>query len=307
MRMKKLILGSLLTLISFTLTAQQDAMISQYMFNGLFLNPGYAGTHPYLSTTALHRTQWVNFEGAPQTSSFAIDGPVQKDKMGLGLLIVNDRIGVTQQTDIYANYSYKVKVANGHLAFGLKAGASAYSARLSELTVWEEDETFAGNRSSHWLPKFGFGTYFYSEKAYAGISIPTLVAYDPGKDFKFDIEASTHLRRHYFFNAGYVLNVNPIMKLKPSVLVKYVSAAPTQVEFNMNALLYDVLWIGASYRTGDAIAAIGEYQITPRLRVGYTYDFTTSIMNKYSNGTHEIVIGYDFRSEKIKMKNPRYF
>lgn len=305
--MKKLILGSLLTLISLTLTAQQDAMISQYMFNGLFLNPGYAGSHPYLSTTALHRTQWVNFEGAPQTSSFAIDGPLNKDKMGLGLIIVNDRIGVTQQTDIYANYAYKLKVGNGHLAFGLKAGASAYSARLSALTVWDEDQTFASNLNSHWLPKFGFGTYFYSERAYAGFSIPTLVAYDSGRDFKLDLEQSTHLRRHYFLNAGYVLDVNPLIKLKPSVLVKYVSAAPVQVELNMNALLYDVLWIGASYRSGDAIAAIGEYQITPRLRVGYTYDFTTSIMNRYSNGTHEIVIGYDFRSEKIKMKNPRYF
>lgn len=305
--MKKLILGSLLTLISLTLTAQQDAMISQYMFNGLFLNPAYAGSHPYFGTTAMHRTQWVGFEGAPRTSSFAIDGPIQKDKMGLGLLIVNDKIGVTQQTDIYANYSYKIKLGNGNLAFGLKAGASSYSANLSDLTVWDEDETFAGDRNSRWLPKFGFGTYFYSEKAYAGLSIPTLVTYDPGNHFSFDINGSTQFRRHYFLNAGYVFTINPMVKLKPSMLVKYVAAAPVQAEFNLNALLCDALWVGASYRTGDAIAAIGEYQVTPRLRVGYTYDFTTSIMNKYSHGTHEIVIGYDFRSEKIKMKNPRYF
>lgn len=306
--MKKAILGSLLTLFISTVSAQQDAMVSQYMFNGLFLNPGYAGSHPYFSSTAMHRTQWVNFEGAPRTSSLAIDGPLQKDKMGLGLLIVNDKIGVTQQTDIYANYAYKIKVAEGNLAFGLKAGVSAYCARLSDLTVWDEaDGAFAGDRSSRWLPKFGFGAYYYSQKAYAGFSIPTLVAYDPGRDFSFDIEKSASLRRHYYFNTGYVIDISPLVKLKPSLLVKYVSAAPVQADLNMNVLLYDALWLGASYRTGDAIAAIGEYQVTPRLRIGYTYDFTTSIMNRYSNGTHEIIIGYDLRNEKVKMKTPRYF
>jgi type IX secretion system PorP/SprF family membrane protein len=307
--MKRLILGCLLILTSLAAKAQQDAMISQYMFNGLFLNPAYAGTHDYFSSTAMHRTQWVSFEGAPRTCSFAIDGPVQKDKMGLGFMVVNDKIGVTDQTDIYANYSYKIRMGEGHLAFGLKGGVSAYHARLSALTVWDEaDETFAADKSSKWMPKFGFGTYYYTGRAYAGFSIPTLLAYDPGKNFNIDLEQSTNLRRHYYLNGGYVFDINKDVKLKPSFLVKYVPAAPVQGEFNLNVLLYDAVWVGASYRTGDAIAAIGEYQITPRLRVGYTYDFTTSIMNKYSNGTHEIVIGYDFRNpDKVKVKTPRYF
>lgn len=307
--MKKLILGCLFIVASLRLTAQQDAMISQYMFNGLFLNPAYSGSHPYLSTSVLHRSQWVRFEGAPNTSSFAIDGPLAKDKMGLGLLVVNDKIGVTEQTDIYANYAYKLQLGTGKLAFGLKAGASSYSSRLSELTVWDEtDQMFASDVSSKWLPKFGFGTYYYTSRGFAGFSIPTLVAYDPDRDFKFDVEKSANLRRHYYFNAGYVIDVSPMLKLKPTVLAKYVKAAPFQAEFNLNALLYDAVWLGASYRTGDAIVAIGEYQVTSRLRIGYTYDFTTSIMNRHSAGTHEIMIGYDFRSgEKAKTKTPRFF
>lgn len=306
--MKKLVLIVSMYLMIHNTQAQQEAMFSQYMFNGLFLNPGYTGSHPYLSSTVMHRDQWVKFEGAPKTSSVSIDAPVAGNKMGLGFLLVHDKIGVTDQTDLFVNYSYKVKAGNGNVSFGVKGGASQQSARLSSLTVWDEnDNVFAGDKTTKWVPKFGFGTYYSTNTFYAGFAIPTLLAYDADRKFMLDPEAAADVRKHYFFNAGYVITLTQEVKVKPSFLVKYVKAAPVQADLNVNFLLHDVLWIGTSYRTGDAVVAMVEFQATKNIRIGYGYDFTTSEMNRYSKGTHEIMIGYDLHSESIKVKTPRFF
>ena len=306
--MKKIILTAMVVITSISLKAQQDAMISQYMFNGVFLNPAYSGTHQYFSSTAMHRSQWIKFEGAPVTGSLAIDGPIHNNKMGIGFLLVHDQIGVSTQTDLFANYSYKIKAGNGKLAFGAKAGASQYCAKLTSLTVWDEnDEIFGADKSSCWIPKFGFGTYYYTNRMYVGFSIPTLIAYDQTKEFSFDVERSSNIRKHYYLNGGYVMDMGSSVKFKPSILVKYVPSAPVEADLNAHFLFNNVLWIGATYRTGDAVIGLIEYQINKNLRVGYAYDYAVSIMNQYSRGTHEIMIGYDFLPDKIKVKTPRFF
>lgn len=307
--MKKisLILFSLLTLSK--AFAQQDPMISQYMFNGLFLNPAYAGSHKYYTSSLLHRTQWVNFPGAPKTLLLAVDGiaPTKSDNMGLGLIVAHDRIGATEQTDIYANYAYQLKLKTGKLAFGLKAGVSNYVFKSSNLTVWDaDDDVFSGRRTA-WLPKFGFGIYYFCEKWYAGLSIPTLVAYDPNHAFSFDVNTGSFLNRHYYAYGGYVFKLNEDFNLKPSVLIKYLPAAPVEADINLNLLYKNHFWIGASYRSMDAVVFMVEYQTNTRFRVGYAFDLTTSKIRKYSAGTHEIMIGYDFGKTVIKEKTTRYF
>jgi type IX secretion system PorP/SprF family membrane protein len=297
----------ILALVQVKLWSQQDLIVSQYMFNGLFLNPAYAGSHKYISSSLLHRTQWVNFSGAPRTALFAIDGELPAKNMGLGLILANDRIGATEQTDIYANYSYQLKLGEGKLAFGLKAGASNYIFRGNNLTVWDaNDEVFAPKRTA-WLPKVGSGLYYYTDTWYAGFSVPTLIAYDANQSFSFDVNSATFLRRHYYLNGGYVFTLNDQLKLKPSLLVKYIPSAPVQADINLNMLYKDMFWIGASYRTGDAVTFMVEYQTNFRFRVGYAYDMTTSRLRNYSAGTHEIMIGYDFGKDLMKVKTPRYF
>ena len=289
--------------------AQQDVMVSQYMFNGLFLNPAYAGSHKYVSSSLLHRTQWVGFSGAPKTLLFAVDGlvPTTSENMGLGLIVSNDRIGSTEQTDIYGNYSYHLKLGKGKLSFGLKAGVSNYGFRSTNMLVWDaNDELFTGKRSV-WLPKFGTGAYYFCEKWYAGISIPTIVGYDPNHSFNIDVNKGTFLNRHYYLTGGYVFKLNDEFKLKPSTLIKYVPSAPLEVDINANLLYKDMIWLGASYRTNDAVTVMVEYQTNTRFRVGYAYDFTTSKIRNYSSGTHEIMLGYDFGKDLIKVKTPRYF
>lgn len=305
--MKKLIVFiALLTAIP--ALAQQEIMVSQYMFNGLFLNPAYSGTHPYFRTSMLYRTQWVNFDGAPETQILAVDGPVSKEKMGVGMIISHDKIGVTDETNIFGNYSYKLKFEKSTLCFGIKAGVSSYKARLTSLSYWDrDDQVFNQDINRSLIPKFGFGAFYYGEHFYAGLSVPTLLAYDRDYNFNFDLEKASYFKRNYFLNGGYVFDIDESFKLKPSFLVKYLPYAPAQLDVNVSTMYRNMITLGFSYRTGDAVTGILEYQANQRFRVGYAFDYTTSTIRNYSSGTHEIMIGYDFGKEVTKMKTPRFF
>lgn len=306
--MKKILLITSLALSSLFVSAQQEVMVSQYMFNGLFINPAYTGSHKYFSSTLLHRNQWVSFPGAPKTFLVSADGPIASDKMGLGFIIANDKIGVTSQTDINLNYSYKLKLGSGKLAFGLKGGISNYSVNTEELKVWDdEDAVLVDDSKSDFLPKFGFGMYYYSAKWYAGVSIPTLLAYENGNSFSLNIDQSSFLRKHFLINGGYVFDVSNKVKFKPSTLIKYEKSAPVEVDINFSVFYDETIWLGISYRTNDAIVGIIEYQANKRFRVGYSYDFTLSEIGNYSSGSHEIMIGYDFGKDLINVKTPRFF
>ena len=278
------------------------------MFNGLFINPAYAGSHKYFSSSLLYRNQWVSYPGAPKTFLVAGDGPIANNKMGLGFIIAHDKIGVTSQTDINLNYSYNIKLSAGKLAFGLKGGVSNYSVNTDELKVWDTDDaTLNDDSQSEFIPKFGFGMYYHSERWYAGVSIPTLLAYENGNSFSMNIDQSSFLRKHFLINGGYVFNLNDKLKLKPSTLIKYVQSAPVEADINCSILYDETIWLGVSYRTNDAIVGIIEYQANKRFRIGYSYDFTLTEIGDYSSGSHEIMIGYDFGKDLVNVKTPRFF
>jgi type IX secretion system PorP/SprF family membrane protein len=297
--MKKVVLAIGVMICSLGLHAQQEVMVSQYMFNGLFLNPAYAGSHDFANVSALHRSQWVNFDGAPRSNLFAIDAPIANQSMGLGLLVINDRIGLLGNTDIMANYSYHVKLGPGKLSFGLRAGISNETFNRDGLVNVDVNDPLYQNNESFWVPKFGFGSYYYTDRFYAGISIPTLYAASGANMREYT--------QHFFFNTGYVFDLSSNVKFKPSTLIKYEPSAPLQADINANFLFMDRFWLGASYRTGDAIIGIVEFQITQNLRIGYAYDATTTPIRNYSGGSHEIMLGYDFGSKITKVRNPRLF
>lgn len=287
---------------------QQDPMISQYMFNGLFLNPAYAGSHKYFESTLLYRKQWVNFVGAPQSILAAVDGPLQNNKMGVGLILMNDKIGVTNQTDILANYSYNVKVGEGKLAFGIKAGISQFKASVTDLVYWDAaDPVYVSNIQSKVIPRFGTGAYYYQNKWYAGVSVPTLLAYDNSYKFSANINDASNLRRHLLITGGYVFTLSDNWKLKPSALIKYTHAAPVEIDINANVMYKEMIWLGVSFRSGDSFVGLLEYQANDRFRIGYAHDFTITRIRNYSTGTHEIMVGYDFGKDFAKVKTPRYF
>lgn len=305
--MKKYLIIAILAIMGFQASAQQDAMLSQYMFNTMFINPAYAGSNNYWSTSLLYRAQWLQFDGSPRTQLLSIDGPLAQGKMGIGGIIMHDKIGVTNETDVLANYSYKIKFDNSSFAFGAKAGFSIYSAKFSDLVYWDSsDPIYFNNQTGFMVPKFGFGMYYYSEKYFAGISIPTLVAWDKDNNFAIDIDRSSFLRRHFYLNGGYVFTLNDNFKLKPTLLVKYVEAAPVQGDLNVTCIYKNVFKAGIAYRSNDALVGIVEYVANQKFRVGYAFDLTLTDIKSHSRGSHEIMIGFDF-GKGLETKTPRIF
>lgn len=290
-------------------SAQQDVMISQYMFNNLFLNPAYAGINGHFTSTLLHRNQWAQLEGAPRTSILGADGSLSDGKMGLGFTLKHDEIGVTRDIEIGTQYAYHMRLStSSRLSFGIKGAVSIYSSQLTSLTTWDQgDPTFQNDVSNAAVSKFGMGVIWSSARTYAGISIPTLVSNDGSISSQLAGQDGELFSQHYYLNAGHVLMVSDHVALKPSVLIKYEQAAPVDVDVNINMLYKQRFWLGAGWRAGDALVAMLEYQVLPELRFGYAYDMTTSLLRNYSNGSHEIMIGFDMAKEQVKLRNPRYF
>lgn len=277
-------------------SAQQDAMYSMYMFNGLAVNPAYAGSRERASITALYRHQWTGLEGAPKTFVISGHAPLLNDKIGLGASISSDNISIFHLISVNLDYAYRIRIRKGKLALGVNVTLNNHRARWNDLTLNDQnDAAFADNKKSVINPNFGFGAYYYSDRFYVGASVPHLLNSSLDKNFKLEgTEAVARQWRHYFFTAGVMINFGRNVKFKPSVLFKYVQNAPFQADINAAILLKEALWIGASYRTGDAVVVMIEYMFAKNFRAGYAYDITLTDLRKYSSGTHEVMIGYEF-------------
>jgi type IX secretion system PorP/SprF family membrane protein len=296
------LLGSILA--CGTALGQQQAMFTQYMFNGLAINPAYAGSHRTLSATALARIQWAGVDGAPVTQTLSVHGPISNRRVGLGLLVLHDEIGVTKQTGAYGAFSYRIPFQNqGQLSFGIQGGFSSYNARFS--LVSEIDPTFTGVDIKELQPNFGAGVFYSTKLFYVGFSVPQLVqnTFD-----KYNPDSDAKLLRHYFLTSGYVFQLDNDLMLKPSILIKAVSGAPVQFDFNMSLLMKERLWVGLSWRSFDSVDALFQLQLTERLQFGYAYDFaTTSDMRRINAGSHEFMLNYRVVKRGSRIKTPRYF
>lgn len=287
--------------------AQQDPMFTQYMFNTLSINPAYAGSADAMAFTAIHRSQWVDFEGAPQTQTLSFHTPLKKESISIGASVINDSHGPVKQTGFYADASYRIFFDNAKLAFGLKAGMNLFSANLLDLNPLAEDDlAFASNISGKGLPNFGFGMMYYSKRWYVGLSSPKLLQNKilDGElpDFKNNTE-----KQHMFLIAGMVFDLSNYTKFKPTVLFKAVNGAPPGMDVTANFLFYDKLWVGAMYRWQDAAGLLLQYEINNKWKFGYSYDYTLSELSKYSAGSHELMIGVDIGRKFGGDISPRYF
>ncbi|WP_143310581.1 PorP/SprF family type IX secretion system membrane protein [Chitinophaga vietnamensis] len=289
--------------------AQQDAMFTQYMFNPLAVNPAYAGSRNVLSLTALYRDQWVGLKGAPKTFTFSADMPTWNNKLGLGIMAFNDQIGVTKSTGFFGVYTYRIRFSNsGTLAIGLQGGVTNYKADLTQVSLIDQNDHVFANNINSFLPTFGAGVYYNTDKFYVGFSAPNIIKSYLRKDvYLYSSELIAQKFEHMFFMAGYVFDMNNDVKLKPSFLVKYVKGAPIQADINAQVWLKDVVSLGGSYRTDKSGALLTEIQCTPQFRLGYSYDFSNKSLAAYNRGSHEIMLRYEFGFEKGKILSPRYF
>lgn len=299
------------------LTAQQDTRYSQYMFNGLVLNPAYAGTRDAISATAFYRNQWSDIEGAPRTISMSLHSPFgERERVGLGIYLENDRIGVTDRYSLFGSYSYKFEMGNGILSTGLQTGLVHYTSRLSQVITGSDDPDIF-NEDINWLkPNFGAGLYYYTDNYYMGLSVPNMIDYQSREEGNIDGELAKLTRQYiqYLFTAGMVKELNEAIKLKPSILLKSIPAvAPFQMDANVSFLIRDALWLGATYRSNQDFAPesasfLAAYRLGNGLMFGYSYDVSLNEIRSYTSGSHEIMLNFD----KVKgggesVVSPRYF
>ncbi len=317
--MKKILLVfAVLIALSFSANAQQDARYTQYMFNKLAFNPGYAGTADGLSLSGLYRIQWVNIDGAP--TSFTLSGHTPlgaAKKIGVGAFLEHDQIGVHKETSIFLSYSYKFAIGDrSKLSVGVNGGAAFLNSDFQSIMAnggneWIDltvDGAFMENVNKV-LPNFGVGLYYYTpNKYYVGLSAPFLLENSLGGPRKVAKQA-----RHYYLTGGFVMPLGDNLKLKPSMLVKMVpNRAPIQFDANVMFLIKDALWLGTSFRIDDQINSesldfIAAFQMKNGMRIGYAYDLTLSDLSSYTSGSHEIMLGYDFLGKDKRIVTPRYF
>jgi len=275
----------------------------------LGVNPAYAGNREATSFNVFQRRQWVGLEGAPQTTSVSIDQAIFGKKAGWGIQIYDDKLGVEKADGINLMTATRIRVSeHGIISGGLSFGLMNYRIDLMNVVnrYTTTDPSFYSNFNK-WTPSIGLGLYYNTDNFYAGISIPNILksrlsAFDVIKSGLQKINA-----KHIFLTTGIVIPINENIKLKPSTMIKMVEGAPIEADLNTNIWLHDLFSVGLSYRTGDAVIGMAEIQATENLRFGYAYDVTLSPLKYYNNGSHELMIRYEFGNTKTKVKSTRYF
>lgn len=282
---------------------QQDPQYTQYMYNMAVINPAYAGSKAHWSFGFLYRNQWTGISGAPETGTLFAHTAVGSN-WGLGGSLIIDQAGPVTETNSYMDLAYTLNFEKGRLAFGIKLGATLHDIGLTNLEVFDPNDPFFSENISSITPNFGAGLYYYTDKFYAGFSVPNILE-------------STHLNingialgsevQHYFATAGVIIPVSKSIDLKPSFLLKSAFETPFSLDLNLNARFNQFLELGVSYRTDDSVSALANIKVTRTLRIGYAYDYVTSELNAFGSSSSEFVILLDILPKDKRVKSPRFF
>jgi type IX secretion system PorP/SprF family membrane protein len=305
--MKKLLTVALL-LITGTIFGQQDPLFTQYMFNKLAVNAAYAGSRELLTADILYRNQWVGIEDAPRTINASLHSPLVNPRLALGVNVYNDQLGPLSTSGALGTFAYRIIFPKGKLSFGIQAGFKKNFLDREALTMHDEDEPLMDYTVLREIvPDANFGIYYYTDKFYAGASTrqllqTTALEVDPGTGEK----QFTKLLTHFYGMTGAAIPLGDNLVFRPSVLAKFVKNAPPQLDVDACFLLYNVLWVGAAYRTEKAVSGLIELVVAQNLRIGYSHDRWLNELQPYNKGSHEIHISYDLNVHK-RLLTPRYF
>jgi len=291
----------------FGVLAQQTPQFTQYMYNTISVNPGYAGSREALTIVGLHRSQWVGVDGGPTTQTISVHSPLRNEKIGVGFSFINDQLGYENFNYMYFDFSYTINLSEAtKLAFGVKGGFSYYNI---DQVLFNNPEVYNDpyfqEKLNKWTPNVGAGLYLHQQKWYVGLSSPKVIPNDYNK-------SGTYValeQAHYYGIAGYVFDLNNSgsIKMRPTTLVKYTKGSPLSYDATLSFLFNEKFWIGAAYRFEDSVGALVDFQITKQLRLGYAYDYPISDIRPFTTGSHEIMLMFDFKFDKAKYKSPRYF
>lgn len=300
------ILQSIFVMLIFNnIFGQQQPQYTQYMYNTISINSGYTGTNTNLEGVLLHRSQWIGIDGAPTTQSLGIHGKIG-DYTGLGLSVINDRIGPQTQQYFNANFAYRIQMSeNTTLSLGVNAGINLLNIDWSKGTYkMETDNAFNANVNNNTRLIFGTGGFLYNENWYIGLSIPNFIISESYDDIS---ESIIRRKTHYYLQGGYVFNLSDNIKFKPAFLAKIVEGSSVTYDGSLNFLLYEKFTIGAGYRFTDAVSALAGFQITNSIFVGYSYDRSITELQKYNDGSHEIILKFNLNGKTKLARSPRFF
>ena len=295
--------------LGFVVHAQQDAQYTQYMYNTVSVNPAYAGSRGHLSIAALYRNQWLGLDGAPETQTLNIHTPMGYRGVGLGISVVNDKIGPTSETYFDVDFSYTIQTSyEGKLSFGLKASAHMLDIRYSELDEFEVDPQLQSQQDirNKFSPNIGAGVYYHTEQFYAGLSAPRIL-----ETTHFDSSSVSTAKEQINLYAitGYVWDLNPFLKFKPTLLTKVVQGAPVQVDVSANFMLNEKFVGGIAYRWDAAFSGLFGFRLSDQMFLGLAYDreITDLGATAFNDGSFEVIFRYDFIRNIGNMKSPRFF
>lgn len=300
--LKRTLIIIVLGLVTWHSTAQQRPQFTQFMYNNLVINPAYAGAEEVLSLTVLNRNQWSGVEKAPTTQSFSAHTLVKKKNIGLGLTIINDRIGVHKNISVLTNYAYHIRMGKeSTLSMGLQVGITNLKSDYASLSGNSNDPNLAKSINETMLD-FGTGIYFRSQRLHIGVSTPELLS----KTVQLNDTLSIDIRKVNIFGyARYRLALSNLFELEPGVMVKYFPDVPVSYDLNLNFIYRRALTVGVSYRVKESVDLLLKFQLTPQLQFGYAYDFPINYITNLSNGSHELMINYQFRNIKKNVASPR--
>ena len=284
--------------------AQQDAQFTQYMYNTINVNPAYAGSRGALSIFALHRTQWVGLDGAPVTNAVSINTPLNGSNLGLGVSLINDRIGPTHENTLSADLSYTIPTSETFkLSFGVKGTANLFDLDNSLLDPADLGDESLQNFNK-FSPNIGAGIYLHSDKSYVGFSVPNIIQTQQYNDNNVAISIENI---NYYFIAGYVFDLNNSVKFKPALLSKMVNGSPLQMDISGNFMFNNKFTVGVAYRWSAALSAMVGFQVSDGMYIGYGFDNETTNLKNYNSGSHEIFLRYEIFKNIDKITTPRFF
>ena len=292
--------------------AQQDAQYTQYMYNTVSVNPGYAGSRGHMSIAALYRAQWVGLDGAPKTQTFNLHTPMGYKGSGIGISVVNDQIGPTSETYFDLDLSYTIQTSqDARLSFGIKGSAHLLDIRFSELNQdlsnpGGPDPTLQQDIQNRFSPNIGAGVYYHTQRFYAGLSVPRILETTHFDESSLST-ASEEL--NFYFITGYVMEMSAFWKFKPALLTKVVRGAPLQLDLSANFMYNDKFILGAAYRWDAAFSGMAGFQISPSFLLGIAYyrEITDLGNAAFNDGSFEVILRYDFIRVQGNLKSPRFF
>ncbi|WP_132431194.1 PorP/SprF family type IX secretion system membrane protein [Natronoflexus pectinivorans] len=302
--MRWLLIILMFMMVASEMNAQQKLFMSHYMHNQFAINPAFAGSREVLTAFGGYRQQWTGAPRAPYAQYFTAHAPLKNENVALGLSLYNEQFPVVRNSGFAFAYAYRVRMTNGsRLSFSLSGGMEFSSASWDNVSLLQPDDPVFGYNETASEPQLRFGVAWYSSNYFVGFSIADLFYknmfdedspfFEPGKS-------------DYLITAGYLYDVSQTLSLQPSALLRYNPDLSTTLDVSGTVILHNLIWAGVTYRSNNELIGLLGWQVTPQLRLAYSYDYPTGDLSNLNSGSHEVSLQFDF-GYRIATVSPKFF